>query len=64
MIPFQNIFLGPWIAFSAAPNNIPVTYDKGLNVLDPTNELYMLIETTTMPNLNTGDDILLVSVNA
>lgn len=61
MIPYQNIFLGPWIAFPVAPNLIPVNFDKGLNaIIDQASELYLLIETETMPNLNCGDDILMV----
>lgn len=65
MIPYQNIFLGPWIAFSGAQNLIPVNYGKGLNMsIDQANELYLLIETETMPNLNNDDDILMVCIES
>lgn len=63
IVPCQKIFLGPWIAFPTAPNLIPVNHGKGLSTFfDPTNELYLLIETEKMPNLNNDDNTLTVCI--
>lgn len=63
VVPYQNIFLGPWIEFPMAPNLIPVNHDKGLiTLINQAEELYLLIETATMPTLNNGDEVLMVGV--
>lgn len=61
VVPYQNIFLGPWIEFPMAPNLVPVNHGKGLiTLIDGAEELYLLIETATMPTLNNVDEVLMV----
>lgn len=59
--PFQNIFLGPWISFPAAPSLIPINHDKSSAFIDQTDEVYLLIEADPMPSVSASDDLLMVT---
>lgn len=61
VLPFQRIFLGPWISFPSAPGLIPVSHEKSSVFIDQTNQIFLLIEADPMPNVNgINDDVLMV----
>lgn len=61
VLPFQNVFVGPWISFPSAPSLIPVDHSKSATFIDQTNEVFLLIEAEPMPCVSTtaGDDDVL-----
>lgn len=62
ILPYQKVFLGPWISFPATSNLIPFSYDQHpTTFIDQTSELFLLIETDIMPSSSSSiSDVLMV----
>lgn len=60
ILPQQKVFLGQWISFPSEPNLFPVNHEKLTSFIDQASEVFVLIETDTMPALN-EEEVLLVN---